>query len=63
MGRPRKIQRTVIPLVKEVTKKDGYNLVVEKSQVLFASGGFEITDIVLLMLNENLRTVKVPKPK
>jgi len=59
----RQIQRTVIPLVKEITKQDGYTLVVEKSQVLFASRAPEITDKVLLMLNKDLSTVKVLKPK
>lgn len=59
----RQIQNRVIPLVKEVTKEDGYTLVVEKSQVLFAIRIHEITEKVLLKLNQNLRTVKVPRPK
>ena len=59
----RQIERAVIPLVKEVTKADGYTLVIEKSQVLFANRTLEITDEVLLKLNRNLRSVKVPKPK
>ena len=59
----RQIEQTVILLVKEITKVDGYTLVVEKSQVLFAERALEITDKVLLKLNQNLRTVKVPKPK
>ena len=59
----RKIQRTVIPLVKEITKEYGYTLVVEKSQVLFASRVLEITDKVLQKLNQKLRTIKVPKPE
>ena len=57
------IESTVIPLVKEVTKADGYTLVVEKSKVLFANRAPEITDDILLKLNQNLRTVKVSKPK
>lgn len=57
------IQKTVIPLVQAMTNKYGYTLVVDKSQVLFASQMLEITDKVLVKLNQNLRTVKVPKPQ
>ena len=57
------IQGTVIPIVQAMTKLEGYTLVVDKSQVLFASRALDITDKVLLKLNRKLRTVTVPKPQ
>ncbi len=57
------IQGTVIPMVQAMTKAEGYTLVVDKSQVLFASRALDITDKVLLNLNRKLRTVTVPKPQ
>ena len=57
------IQKTIIPLVQAMTNEYGYSLVVDKSQVLFASRMLEITDEILVKLNQKLRTIKVPKPQ
>ena len=57
------IQSSVIPIVEELTAKKGFTLVIDKSQVLFASRALDITGEVLQHLNKNLRTITVPKPK
>lgn len=62
-GAMNQVQGAVIPIVKKLTETKGFTLVVDKSQVLFAKKFMDITDEVMLQLNQQLRTVTVPKPK
>ncbi len=57
------IQGAVIPIVKTLTETRGFTLVVDKTQVLFANKALDITDDVMLHLNQELRTITVPKPQ
>lgn len=57
-----KVQKAMLPIITELTQKEGFNLVVDKSQVLFAKKNLEITKIVLAVLNKTLPTVKVTEP-
>ena len=57
------IQGAVIPIVKTLTETKGFTLVVDKTQVLFANKALDITDDVMLHLNQELRTITVPKPQ
>jgi len=57
------IQGAVIPIVKTLTETKGFTLVVDKTQVLFANKALDITDGVMLHLNQELRTITVPKPQ
>ncbi len=57
------VQQAVIPIVKKLTEINGINIVVDKSQVLVADRAIDITKPVLDRLNQNLRTVAVPKPQ
>ena len=57
------VQRGVIPIVKQLTQEMGFNLVVDKSQVLFATKALDVTDRVVAELNRRLPSVAVPKPE
>lgn len=50
-------------IVAELTKEMGFNIVLEKSQILFARRNLDITKHVLERLNEKLRHVEVPSPQ
>ena len=56
------IQKTIVPIVKDLTMKRNFNIVVDRSRVLFAKSSLDITDIVLKTLNERLTSVMVPEP-
>jgi Skp family chaperone for outer membrane proteins len=56
------VGRTVIEIVSGVVKERGYNLVLDKSQVVFHAVDMEITDEVLRRLDQKLPTVKVQLP-
>ena len=57
------IQGAVIPIVKTLTETKGFTLVVDKTQVLFANKALDITNDVMLHLNQELLTIIVPKPQ
>jgi Skp family chaperone for outer membrane proteins len=57
------LQQAVIPVVKKLTEEKGYTIVVDNSQVLFASRALDITEEVMDRLNRKIRTVAVPKPQ
>ena len=57
------VQQAVIPIVKKLTEKRGYTIVVDKSQVLFADRALDITNDVIVQLNQTMSTVTVPKPQ
>jgi Skp family chaperone for outer membrane proteins len=56
------VQKAVIPIVKEMTVQRNFNVVVDKSQVLFAKKTLDITEDVVVILNQRLSSVKVPEP-
>lgn len=56
------VQDAVVPIVKELTTEMGFNVVVDKSQVLFAKKALDITEQVVAELDKQLPHVEVPKP-
>ena len=50
-------------IVAELTQEMGFNIVLEKSQILFARRNLDITQHVLERLNKKLRHVEVPSPQ
>ena len=57
-----KLRGAMLPIIIELTKTRGFNLVLEKSQILFAHRGLELTKVVLKGINERLPEGKVPPP-
>lgn len=57
-----RIQAAIIPIVQRLTKELGFNVVVDKTQVLFARRALDITEKVLQELDRTLPHVDVPKP-
>ena len=57
------LQKAVVPIVKQLTDEKGFNIVVDKSQVLFAKRALDITDVVLRELDAQIPRVKVPAPQ
>lgn len=55
------IQRALVPIVREITRQEGYNLVVDSSNVLFAAKTIDITEQVLIRLNKKLPAVAMQK--
>ena len=57
------LQSNLVPIVTEMTRAGRFNVVVEKSQVMFAQTDLDITKEVIEKLNERVKTIKVPSPK
>lgn len=57
-----KVQEAVVPIVSDLTTKMGFNVVVDKSQVLFAKKALDITQQVVEELDKRLPQVEVPRP-
>lgn len=57
-----KVQKEMLPIIAKLTEQEGFNVVVDKSQVLFAKKSLDITKIIIGELNKSLPTVKVPEP-
>ena len=55
------IQKALVPIVRDITKRRGYNLVVDSSNVLFAAKTMDITEQVLTQLNKKLPAVAIQK--
>jgi Skp family chaperone for outer membrane proteins len=45
-----------------MTKEMGFNVVVDKSQVLFAKKALDITELVMAELDKKVPKVEVPNP-
>lgn len=56
------IQKAIVPIVKDLTMKRNFNVVVDRSRVLFAKSSLDITEVVLETLNESLTSIVVPEP-
>ena len=57
-----KLHHAMVPIMVELNKTRGFNIVLEKSQIPFAHGSLEVTKEVLKLMNEKLPEVKVPPP-
>lgn len=56
------VQKAVVPIVTELTEEMGFNVVVDKSQVLFAKKALDITTQVMAELDKRVPSVEVPNP-
>ncbi len=57
------LQNVMVPIVTAMTKAQKFNIVVDSSQVMFASAKLNITEEVIAQLDSQLKTIKVPAPK
>ncbi len=57
------LSREVLAIVSEMSETDGFNLVLDRSQVIFFDKTVEITNKVMARLNKRLPVIKVPPPK
>lgn len=55
------VRRHMAPIVAEMTKEMGFNLVVDKSQILFAARALDISEEVAAKLNEQLPRVDLAR--
>ena len=55
------IQKALVPIVRDITTRKGYNLVVDSSNVLFAAKTMDITTQVLAQLNKKLPAIAIQK--
>lgn len=58
-GATREVQKVLIGLIAEYAGKEGYTLVLARSQVVLSDQRMEISEIMLKRLNERLPTIKV----
>ena len=56
------LRKPLLPLVKDLAKQMGYNVVLDHARVLVVLKGMDITDIVVKKLNKKVPTIKVAKP-
>ena len=56
----KQIQSTVINIIAELSEIHGFNLVLSRQQIVFADSALNISEEVLLRLNERLPRVEVP---
>ncbi len=54
------VQRTVIEIIAELSEVYGFNLVLGRQQIVFADSALNISEEVLLRLNERLPRVELP---
>lgn len=59
----RQVQKAVQDIILELAKERGFNLVLPRKQVIFAAQEMNITDEVLLRLNQKLPKVTIPLAK
>ena len=58
-----KLHTRVLPLVEDISNKQGYNVVVDRSKVVIVLKTRDLTDEVIAVLNKKIPKLKVPKPK
>lgn len=56
------VRDALIPIVADLTTKMGVNVVVDKSQIMFAAKALDITPQVIQLLDQQLPNVEVPQP-
>ncbi|MEQ9641785.1 MAG: OmpH family outer membrane protein [Alphaproteobacteria bacterium] len=57
------LREVMVPIVTAMTKAQKFNIVIDSSQVMFASARLNITEEVIEQLDRRIKTVKVPAPK
>lgn len=57
------LRRHMAPIVADLTKQLGFNLVVDKSQILFAARALDISEEVAAALNEKLPHLDIARPE
>lgn len=57
------VRRQMAPIVADLTKQLGFNLVIDKSQILFAARALDISDEVAAALNDKLPLLEVERPE
>ena len=57
------LRRQMAPIVADLTKQLGFNLVVDKSQILFAARALDISEEVAAAINKKLPHVEVVRPE
>lgn len=62
-GAMEKLRQAIIPIVKDMTVEMGFNIVVDRSQVMFAANSLDVTEIVVSRLDETLPKVQVVLPQ
>jgi len=58
-----KVRRQLVPIVSDLTKQMGFNLVVDKSQILFAARALDVSEEVAARLDEKLPSIPLQGPK
>ena len=58
-----KLSQEVLAIVSDMSAANGFNLVLERSQVVFFGKPLEITDEVMAQLNKRLPSIRVPPPE
>lgn len=58
-----RLHEPLLPLVREMTEQQGYNIVVDNSKVLIVAKARDLTDEVIAQLNKKVPKIQVPKPK
>jgi Skp family chaperone for outer membrane proteins len=61
-GAMQELRKPLIPLVRNLTRQLGYNVVIDNSQVLMVLKGRDITETVIAHLDKRIASVKVPDP-
>ena len=56
------VQAALLPIVQELARQSGFNLVVEKSQVLVVANAVDLTNPASQQLNQRLPAMKVTPP-
>lgn len=57
-----KLHNRVLPLVEDISGKQGYNVVIDRSKVVIVLKTRDLTDEVIAVLNKKIPKLKVPKP-
>ena len=57
------VRQAMLPIFADLTRERGINIIVAKSQILFAVRSLEVTEEVLLRLDANLPDVVVAAPE
>lgn len=58
-----RLRREMAPIVANLTTELGFNLVVDKGQILFAARALDISDEVAAALNRKLPQLDIPQPE
>jgi Skp family chaperone for outer membrane proteins len=57
------VREAVLSVIVEMTEQRGFNIILEKGELVFAARTLDITDDIIIALDEALPNVDVPMPK